>query len=52
MKTKLILLILAAFSLISCGTGTMLFFGPKGIEVIPPQENVVIPSKAIIKPSK
>jgi hypothetical protein len=52
MKLKSILSILAAFSFVSCGTGTTVFFGPEGVEITPPQENIVIPNKKIIQPSK
>jgi hypothetical protein len=55
MKLNISLMVIAAvaaFAFSSCGTGASLFFGPKGIEVIPPAENVVVPTQPIIKASK
>jgi hypothetical protein len=52
MKSKITLLLLSIFTLASCGTGTTLFLGPDGIEIIPPAQNIVIPVQPIVEPSK
>lgn len=42
MKTTALLII--AFALCSCGTGTVITFGKDGITVTPPVEPIVIPN--------
>jgi hypothetical protein len=39
------LLFVLAAMLVGCGTGTVVTFGPDGIEVMPPTTPILIPTK-------
>jgi hypothetical protein len=40
-----IIILAIAFLVVGCGTGTVVTFGPNGIEIQPPTAPIIIPTK-------
>lgn len=42
---KKLLILAVAIALSSCGTGTLVYFGPDGVQILPPVDPIVISTK-------